>query len=146
MLETYADRVTMIIARKIKQLVVIAPNEVGTLAEICRTIREAGGSITHVCASALGEDARFMLNVPNLKEFQEVQVALKKLAFEIRTVEVVEAMLENSPGTLEPVAEALRRAEVDIEFLYATTGDGKRVAAILSTNDNDLAVSLINKA
>jgi len=129
-------------ARKIKQLVVITPNEVGTLVKVCRAINDAGGVISHMCASALGEDARFMLNVENAGK---AKLALQRLEYEVREAEVLELELANRPGSLEPVAQQLGEHNVDIEFLYATSGDGKNVVCILSTNDNDRAVEIINR-
>jgi hypothetical protein len=130
-------------ARKVSQLVVVTPNEVGALADVCRVIREANASITHVCASTLGAEAHFMISTPAPDPFAALQRALEKREYELSTKEALEVHFPNAPGTLEPVVRRLSEAGVDIEFLFGTTADSQTVAVVLSTNDNDRALALI---
>jgi hypothetical protein len=131
----------MAIARKIKQLVVITPNEVGTMEKICAAVRGAGSAMSHLCASTLGDDARFLLKVRNN---DKVRSALEALEYEVTEVEAVEVELDNVTGSLEPVAARLSQAKVDLDFLYGTSADGEKATCILSTNDNDRAVEVIS--
>lgn len=133
----------MTTARKIQQLVVITPNEVGTLEKICAAIREVEGGLSHICASTLGQDARFMLNT---HEPGKVRDAIEKLEYDVEVVEVVEVELENVTGSLEPIAARLSKANVDIEFFYGTSADGKKATCVMATNDNDRAVEVISWA
>ena len=128
-------------ANVIWQLVVVTPNEVGTLARLCETIRTSGANISHFCGSAIGDDARFMVAVDKP---DKVAKALRALDYEVSEVEVLEVELENAPGTLELVAQKLAEGHVDIEYNYATTSNGKRVVCIMATNDNRKALQLIN--
>lgn len=131
----------MAVATKGKQLVVITPNEVGTLERICEAVREAGGSITHICASTYGDDARFMLGV---SQMAQVRAALEALEYEVTETEAVTIELKNVSGSLEPVANRLRAANVDIDFLYGSSSDGAKATCVVSTNDNDRAVEVIS--
>ena len=131
----------MAVATKTKQLVVITPNEVGTLEALCAAVRQAGGSISHICASTLGEDARFMLGVSNRSA---VRAALEALEYEVSETEAITIELKNVTGSLEPVANRLRAADVDIDFLYATSADGAQATCVVSTNDNDRAIEVIS--
>ena len=131
----------MATVKKIKQLVVNTPNEVGTLEKVCRAVRETGSSISHACISTLGEEGRFMLNV---EDADTVRVALEKLEYEVTESEALDLQLDATVGSLEPIAKMLGDAGVDVEFAYGTTADGQKVNLILSTNDNDRAVALIN--
>jgi len=128
-------------ARIIKQLVIVTPNEVGTLSKICAVVHQSGADIRHLCASALDREARFMLAVD---KHVEAKRALEQAEYDVTEAEVIELDLENTPAALDPVARRLAKGAVDIEFNYATTGDGSLVRCILATNDNQRAVEIIN--
>ena len=133
----------MSLARKIRQLVVMTPNEVGMLQEVCATAGNTGATILHICASALGSDARFMLTVDRV---DEVRAALEVREFEVSEITVIEIELDNVGGSLQPVATLLGHANIDIEFLYGTSTSGNTTLCVLSTNDNDQAVEILNGA
>jgi len=122
-------------------MVIVTPNEVGVLADVCRVVREAGCSISHICCSTLDSEARFMLNI---EDAQAARTALQKEEYGISEAPVVELTLDPVRGALEKTARRLADQGVDIEFLYGTTSNGKQVKLILSTNDNPKAVELIN--
>ena len=128
-------------ATLIRQLVVITPNDVGMLANVCEAICKCGNAVTHVCASALGDDARFMLNVDNP---EAVKQSLEEAGYEVSLADVLEIEFENAPDVLAPVARALSAAGVDILFNYGTSADGKKAVLIMSTNDDLRALEIIN--
>lgn len=127
-------------ARIVKQLVVEAPNEVGTLGRICALIAKLEANILHMCGSTLSDEARFMLTVDRP---DEVKAALLEEGYEVSEAEALEVELKNCPGTLEPVAAALAREAVDIIYHYATTNGAPTVKCIIATNDNRKARALI---
>src|SRR3989338_8567733 len=130
-------RYKMAKAKIVKQLVVTTPNEVGTLDKISTALKNVGLDISHLCASALGDEARFMIVVSNP---EKAASALRKMEYEVSQDEVLEVEFENAPGTLSPVAKKLGDSGVDIKYIYGTTGDGKNVIGIISTNDNKKAL------
>ncbi len=125
-----------------KQLIVTTPNEVGTLNKISAALKNVGVNILHLCASAFGEEARFMMVVSNA---EKAVSALTKMEYEVAQDNVLEAEFENAPGTLAPLAEKLGNAGVDIKYIYGTTSTGEKVICVISTNDNEKALNLINK-
>ena len=129
-------------AKIVKQLVVTTPNEVGTLDKISTTLKNIGLNISHLCASALGEEARFMIVVNNP---EKAAAALRKMEYEVSQDEVLEVEFENAPGTLSPVAKKLGDSGVDIKYIYGTTGSSNNVIGVISTNDNKKALNVINK-
>ncbi len=128
--------------RMVKQLLVTTPNEVGTLGKISAALKNVGVNILHLCASAFGEEARFMMVVSNPERAASV---LMKMEYEVVQDNVLEAEFENAPGTLFPIAEKLGIAGVDIKYIYGTTPGEEKVICIISTNDNKKALNLINK-
>ena len=129
-------------AKMVKQLMVTTPNEVGTLNKISTSLIEAGLNVSHLCASAMGEQARFMIVVSNPAKAAQM---LEGLEYEVSQDDVLEVEFENAPGTLSPVAKKLGSAGIDIKYIYGTTGDGNKVIGVISTNDNQKALDLINK-
>lgn len=130
-------------AKMVKQLIVTTPNEVGTLDKIATTLKEAGLNISHLCASALGDDARFMIVLNNPAKATSI---LEGMEYEVAQYDVLEVEFENAPGTLSPVAKKLGNAGIDIRYIYGTTSDGTKVIGIMSTNDNEKALDLIKKS
>ena len=90
----------MAVATKTKQLVVITPNEVGTLERICAAVREAGGTLAHICGSTYGDDARFMLGVTQIGQ---VRAALEALEYDVSETEAVTIEL-STLGVLPRIA------------------------------------------
>jgi len=128
-------------AKIVKQLMVTTPNEVGTLGRVSISLKDAGLNISHLCASALGEQARFMIVVSNPTEAAQI---LEGMEHEVSQDDVLEVEFENAPGTLSLVAKKLGDAGIDILYIYGTTGDGSNVIGVMSTNDNQKALNLIN--
>lgn len=128
-------------AKITKQLMVTTPNEVGTLDKISVALKNAGLNIFHLCASAMAENAHFMLVVNDVAKATHV---LEGMEYEVLETEVLEIEFENAPGTLSPVAAKLAEAGIDIKYIYGTTGEGSKIVGILSTNDNQRAIDLIN--
>jgi hypothetical protein len=129
-------------AKIVKQLLVTTPNEVGTLDKISTALKNAGLNISHLCASAMGEDARFMIVLSDPDKATRI---LEKMEYEVSSDEAIEVEFENAPGTLSPVAKRLADAGVDIKYIYGTSADSDRVIGMMSTNDNKKAISLINR-
>jgi hypothetical protein len=131
----------MATARLIQQLVVVAPNEVGTLAAVCDAAASCGSAIHHVCAAAMGRRARFMLSV---EEPDRLVACLEEAGYEVSVTEVLEIEFANAAGVLAPVARALSEAGIDILFNYGTSADGRKAVIVLSTNDDEQALEIIN--
>ncbi|MBN1405396.1 MAG: hypothetical protein JW946_02630 [Candidatus Omnitrophica bacterium] len=128
-------------AKIVKQLIVVTPNEVGTLNKISTALSAAGLNISHLCASALTEEARFMIVVADPAKAKRI---LEGMEYEVVESDALEVEFENAPGTLSPVAKRLGDADIDIKYIYGTTADGSKIIGIISTNDDKKAVALIN--
>lgn len=126
----------------IKQLVVKTPNEVGTLGKVSASVKDAGLNISHLCAYAVGDEAYFRIVVSDPDKATQI---LKEAGYKVSQDEILEVEFENTPGTLSPIAKKLGDAGVDIKYIYGTTGDGSKVIGVISTNDNQKALSLINE-
>ena len=128
-------------AKAIKLLMVTTANEIGTLGKVSASLKDAGVNIFHLCAYGEGDKANFMIAVSDLDKAAQV---LKGIGYDASQEDALEAEFENAPGTLSPVAKKLGDAGIDIKYIYGTTGDGSKVIGVMSTDDNQKALSLIN--
>ncbi len=128
-------------ARKAKGLFVVTPNEIGTLAKVTHTISSSGINIIALCGYAAEQKGNFLIVTDNSV------LASKKLTervYEAHDKEVVLVDFDNKTGTLEPVAKKLGDSGIDIDCVYGTAADGKKVLGVFLTKDNDKAVKIIN--
>jgi hypothetical protein len=71
--------------------------------------------------------------------------ALAPFGAAIEERDVVEVEVADKPGELQKVAKKVADAGIDIEYMYATAGSGKKETCIFMTADNAKAIKAINK-
>ena len=128
-------------AKVVKLLIVTTPDEIGTLGKVSTSLSDAGVDISHLCAYGEGGKASFMIIASDPGNATRV---LKGIGYEVSQEDALEVEFENAPGTLSPVAKKLGDAGVNIKYIYGTTGDGSKVIGVMSTADNQKALSIIN--
>jgi len=129
-------------AKVAKVLLVTTSNETGTLARISAVLKEEGLNILHLCASAMDDKAHFIIVVDDAGKGFE---AIEALGYEISTTEVLEVTFKNEPGTLAPVAQKLAEADIDINYIFGTTSGGGDIVGLISTDDDQKALEVINE-
>ena len=125
-------------AKKIKELQFSMRNKVGLLDKVTESLKKAKVNILHIPAWSEGGKAHFQL-VTN--QNARAAKALRKIGVRAGQKNALVLGLQNRVGILNRVAHRLAKAKVNISCLSATTG-GKRVAVILSTN-NDAKASRV---
>lgn len=129
-------------ARKVKELCFEMPNKVGLLSEITKPIAEAKVNINAICAYGMEGVAHFMLTTSSNAKAKK---ALAPLGVAIEEKDVIEVEVSDKPGELQRIAKKIADAGIDIEFMYATAGSGKKETCIFMTADNAKAIKVINK-
>ena len=129
-------------AKKADELIITTPNEVGTLSHITDALFSSGISILHLSAYARGESAYFMVITDNNEKAAEM---IKDMGYKVINKQALIIEFENRPGALAPVAKKLSDNGIDIEYIFATSADGRKVLGIISTNNDDMAFELINE-
>ena len=128
-----------------KELVVIAENKIGVLANMSKVLADHGINIEGVAGYATDKnEAKIMLTVGELVRAKE---ALQKAGYKnIKEHEIVIVDLENKPGALKSMTSALAGANIDINYTYGTVCSGDCPARlILATSNNEKAVVLFKK-
>lgn len=128
-------------AKIVDELVVVTPNEVGTLGRITDGLASSGINIMHLCAYVQDDKGYFMVIT---SDNEKAASLMGDMGYELKSTQALEIEFENKPGSLAPVAKKLGDSGIDIEYIFGTSADGEKVLGIMSTSDNDRALELIN--
>ena len=129
---------------KIKQLSIFLENKSGRLAHITRILGDAG---INLLALSLADSADFGILRLIVDDVEKAQKTLKKNHVISTINEVLAVEVENKPGGLADILDALVKKGVNVEYMYAfaekLTG---RAALILRFDDTDKALVCLQKA
>ena len=129
-------------ATRVKEISFEMSNKVGLLSEVTAAIGGAKANITAICAYGMEGSAYFMLTTNSNAKAKK---ALAPLGVAIEEKDVIEVEALDKPGELQKVAKKIADAGIDIEYMYATAGSGKKETCIFMTSDNAKAIKVINK-
>ena len=125
-----------------KQLMVTVNNKVGALADISKLIASAGINITAVCAYAINNKGFVMFVSGDNNKAKKI---LKDKKYDVREEEVIIVCVDNTPGTLQAVTQAIADAGIDVTFIYGSAERSSRTSSlVLTCEDNNGALNLIN--
>ena len=131
----------MMNAHMAKEIVVRVPNQIGILAQVSKLISDKGIDLHGLTGSVDGNDAVIrLITEDNLR----VGDALRHKGFDPIEQEVVAVDVPHKPGMLRRVTEDLARADVDLQFIYATAV-GDRSLIVLRTSNNESALVALQR-
>jgi len=126
--------------KTVKQLAIPTADKPGTLSKIVDML--SGGGV-NIIALAISESLdrgiiRLVVDKP------EVASKILSPEYEIREAEVLQVEMPNRPGSLASVASRLGAANINIEYIYASTGDeGKQTTVIIKVPDIKKAMEVL---
>ncbi|MBM4349374.1 MAG: hypothetical protein FJ106_05730 [Deltaproteobacteria bacterium] len=129
-------------AKKVKEISFEMANKVGLLAKVTAAIAGVKVNVNAICAYGMEGTAYFMLTT---NSNAKVKKALAPFGVAIEERDVVEVEVSDKPGELQKVVKKIADAGIDIEYMYATAGSGKKETCIFLTSDNAKAIKAINK-
>ena len=103
----------------ITQLSIFLENKPGTLHETVKRISEAGVNIRAMTIAEVRDFGILRIIVSDV----EKAMAVLQDDHIITTTEVVSAVMEDKAGALHDILQALEAANVNIEYMYAYTGE-----------------------
>jgi hypothetical protein len=103
----------------ITQLSIFLENKPGTLHETVKRISEAGVNIR---AMTIAEVRDFGILIIIVSDVEKAMAVLQDDHI-ITTTQVVSAVMEDKAGALYDILQALEAANVNIEYMYAYTGE-----------------------
>lgn len=119
------------------QLTLNLPNEVGTLARLCRDL--ASGGVNLLALSAPEVDGRSGIVRLIVANRELAMAALTRAGYHYSTEEVLFVEIKNRPGALARAVEKLARARIDIRSAHATAyPKARKTAAVLAVAEIDV--------
>lgn len=103
----------------ITQLSIFLENKPGMLYEVVKRLAEAGVNIRAMTIAEVRDFGILRIIVSDAKKAMEVL----EDDHIITTTEVVSAIMEDKAGALYDILQALESANVNIEYMYAYTGE-----------------------
>jgi len=129
-------------ARTEKELNFMAPDKVGLLNEISKSLADAGVNIVSLTAYEMDGNASFMMVTSDSSKASEV---LGSKGYKVDLNEVVLYELENKIGAMTSVTDKLAAAGINMRYMYGTTGTPDTPALLVFASDNNAkAVEVLN--
>ena len=128
---------------KIKQLSIFVENKAGRLAEITKTMAEAGIDIRAISVADTSDFGILRLIVDNPDKAVE---SLRAANMTVSLTEVIGIGIQDKPGEFAKAMAVMAAADVTIEYLYAfISRDQGKASVILRVDDNDKAIEALQR-
>lgn len=124
----------------VREIVVSVDNEVGVVADITKTLADAGVNIETISVDGLGDRGVIILTTDN---YEVAMSALRGSDFELVTHDAMVLRLEDKPGALGQVAAKLRDAHISIQSLHLLKSDGDYVRVAITVDDREKADAML---
>lgn len=125
----------------INQLSIFVENKAGTVANITKSIAEAGVSIRALSVADTQEFGILRLIVSDVEKAREV---LSNNDCVVSVTKVIGVQIPDVPGGLSNVLEIVSENGINIEYLYAfITIAGQHAYVVLRVEDNEKAAKLL---
>lgn len=126
---------------KTEQLSVFLENKAGRLAEVTRTLHEAGINIR---ALSLADTSDFGILRLIVCEHERAKTILKEKGFTIGRTAVVAVEVEDKPGGLNAILHLLAETTINVEYMYAFVQKNTNNATLIFRFDKiDQAIDLL---
>ena len=127
----------------VNQVSVFLENKVGRLAEITRILGEKGVNIR---ALSIADTTEFGILRMILTRPDEVRGILEKAGFTVSETEVIVVEVPDEPGGLARVLSSLRKAQMNMEYLYAFVAPrGKNALVVMKVEKIEEARELLKE-
>ena len=125
----------------INQLSIFVENKAGTVAEITKSIAEAGVSIRALSVADTQEFGILRLIVSDVEKARE---ALHENDCVVSVTKVIGVEIPDVAGGLSNVLELMSANNINVEYLYAfITISGQHAYVVLRVEDNDKAAEIL---
>ncbi|MGC8744436.1 MAG: amino acid-binding protein [Verrucomicrobiia bacterium] len=128
---------------KIKQLSIFLENRPGALIAPCKLLANEGINIQ---TFALADTREFGILRIIVKEWEKARDLLLENGFPVRVTDLCAVEVEDRPGGLIAILEAVQKANVNVEYTYAFTAKYEGKGLVLFRFDNmDLAIEALSR-
>ncbi len=129
---------------KIKQISIFLENRKGRLYEALNVIAHAKINIR---ALSIADTLEFGILRLIVNDPDKAKKILEKNNFIVRENEVIAVGVMDTPGGLAGVLEALQKADLNVEYIYAfVEKSGEKAVVVLRTEDIDAGIKALQSA
>ncbi len=124
---------------KIQQIAIFMENKPGHLRTICRTLADAGVSITTL---SLADTRQYGILRLLVEDAGTARDALAKAGFVVNVTEVLAVEVDDKPGGLLRILDIIGEADINIEYMYAFTfHSAEKAVMVFRFGDPDKAIA-----
>ena len=129
---------------KVEQIAIFLENRSGRLAEITGILAEKGINIR---AMSLADTSDFGILRLIVNDTENARKVLKEKGFTVGSTSVVVVEVQDKPGGLANVLQIIKKADLNIEYMYAfTQKSGETGLIIFRFEKIDAAIDVLAKA
>lgn len=126
---------------KVEQLSIFLENKAGRLAQVTKTLAQAGINIRALSLADTSDFGILRLIVDNTEKAKEV---MKDAGFTVGRTAVVAVEVSDEPGGLDNILQALDGQNVNVEYMYAFVQEGGGNATMIFRFDRiDQAIEVL---
>jgi hypothetical protein len=129
---------------KVEQIAIFLENKSGRLADISHTLSEHNINIR---ALSLADTADFGILRLVVNDTEKAKKFLKENGFTVGIAEVLAVEVPDRPGGLDSILQVIKKAEMNVEYMYAfTRQSGNSALLIFRFDDIDTAIKVFQAA
>ena len=125
---------------RVNRIVIMANNEVGVIADITRVLADVGINIETINTETNTDGGAVVLTVDDTGHALS---ALNRAGYKAVSDDALVLRLRDEPGALAGVADALKRAGVNIQSMHILNRQDGYAMIALTTNDRERALEAI---
>jgi hypothetical protein len=123
------------------QVVAVTPNRIGMSEEIFEKLSDTGINVHSFCAYSMGSKGVFMLQT---SDDHQAARSLDRNRYDVSVEEVLVVVTRSKVGAASEITRKLGVAEVDIEYMYASSHDEGEAAIVIKCRDAARAVKVLS--
>ena len=125
-----------------KQLMVMAKNTIGSLAEMTHIISSSGINLVAICAYAVDKMVAVMFVT---EDNNAAKTLLEEKGYKVQEEEVVLLSVENKPGALQAVTDKIAETGIDLSLVYGSVDKEAKKSRIVIISKNNLDIMMVVK-
>lgn len=128
---------------KIQQISMFLENKPGRISEPCKVLAKNN---INILTLSLADTQQFGILRLIINDWQKAKEVLEKEGFIVNVTEVVATEVEDKPGGLAKILEAIESDGLNIEYMYAFTfRSGDKAVIVFRFDQPDLAIKALLK-
>ncbi|MCY4554967.1 MAG: ACT domain-containing protein [Chloroflexi bacterium] len=127
-------------ANPVNRIIVMAPDEVGVIADISKVLADEGVNVETINVEVFGEEVSVVLTID---QYDHALYMLNQAGFKAVSDDALVVRLADEPGTLAAMAGSLKDAGVNIVSMHILSRQAGHAMIALKTDNRTDAIAAI---